>query len=289
MFLIASYVPAFAPINAYFAPSQWIHLSTVIWEVFTVFLPASQVIWAKILKKKHSPWTSPEWEATSQSAIHLQTFERKSADRYGVRNSTNHRILTMGALERVLENNPSPLQDFSALNDFSGENIAFLTRMATWRANFDLEDIRRSFNEALDIYIDLVSPIDAQFPINLPFQQFNTLERIFGEPARSVCGEAGGNMVTPFANPDQRSQGSRDHLAREYMGEIPDGFSNTVYDDAQHQIKYLVLTNTWPRFVASQQRRRSTDTDRTRTTEGSGMTLVNQISSQLRRILTARL
>lgn len=42
-------------------------------------------------------------------------------------------ILTMSALEHVLERNPGPLQEFSALRDFSGENIAFLTNVAEWK------------------------------------------------------------------------------------------------------------------------------------------------------------
>ena len=43
-------------------------------------------------------------------------------------------ILTMDALEHTLAKNPEPLQEFSALRDFSGENIAFLTRIREWRA-----------------------------------------------------------------------------------------------------------------------------------------------------------
>jgi hypothetical protein len=42
------------------------------------------------------------------------------------------RLLTMSALNRVLDKHPVPLQEFSAYHDFSGENIAFLTSVAKW-------------------------------------------------------------------------------------------------------------------------------------------------------------
>jgi hypothetical protein len=32
---------------------------------------------------------------------------------------------------------------------------------------------------------------------------------------------------------------------------IPDGFDAHVFDDAEQEVKYMVLTNTWPRFVDS--------------------------------------
>ena len=44
----------------------------------------------------------------------------------------------------------------------------------------------------------------------------------------------------------------------QYWGEIPDEFDETVFDDAEKSIKYLVLTNTWPKFVRN--RRSSMDT-----------------------------
>ena len=34
-----------------------------------------------------------------------------------------------------------------------------------------------------------------------------------------------------------------------YWGDIPEGFDATIFDDAERSIKYLVLTNTWPKFV----------------------------------------
>jgi hypothetical protein len=36
-----------------------------------------------------------------------------------------------------------------------------------------------------------------------------------------------------------------------YWSGIPEIFSATVFDRAEESIKYLILTNTWPKFVRS--------------------------------------
>jgi len=33
--------------------------------------------------------------------------------------------------------------------------------------------------------------------------------------------------------------------------EIPTGFNENIFNDAEHSIKWLVVTNTWPKFVDS--------------------------------------
>lgn len=45
------------------------------------------------------------------------------------------------------------------------------------------------------------------------------------------------------------SVGTEDGLVQQYDGDIPSGFDRSVFDDAERSIKYLVLTNTWPKFV----------------------------------------
>ena len=49
----------------------------------------------------------------------------------------------------------------------------------------------------------------------------------------------------------------------QYWGDIPDEFDETIFDEAEKEIKYLVLTNTWPKFVRSSRisrTRKSNDT-----------------------------
>jgi hypothetical protein len=211
--------------------------------------------------------------------------------------SSDESVMTMPALEYVLDRDPAALQNFSALHDFSGENIAFLTSVAQWRNSLqdpsDLDDeedikemIQERFNSALSIYVEFVSA-HAEFPINLCFQDLAKLENIFEEPARIIYGEEPElNQIAPFDIPSfsrlpsaMSSDGSekevrvtasvlRDRVW--YWGEVPEefvscGLGANVFDDAVKAVKYLVLTNTWPRFVRS----RST-TSRLPGTTGSG-------------------
>ncbi|KAL3952516.1 hypothetical protein ACCO45_012459 [Purpureocillium lilacinum] len=297
MFLIASYVPAFRKVNPYFTPSQWIHLSIFMFEIFTVFVPVFQVIRLRILSKKakdtNSRWetgsqtttlrssTSAEWQKTSSVSLvekgqSLDYLDEKLGDR----------LLTMAALDHVLGENPGPLQEFSALCDFSGENIAFLTTLAVWQAShtnaFDQESRLESYNRALEIYIDFVSPRDAEFPLNLSSADLKPLQDIFEKAARIVCGEGRNDSATPFDMDPAPTSRALSSLVS-YTGEVPQGFHVGIFDAVQCHVKYLVFTNTWPKFVEEmqQQRRRSSDTGNSDFTTSSEKTLASRVSSQL--------
>lgn len=239
----------------------------------------------------------------------------------------------MGALEHVLEQNPAPLLEFSALRDFSGENIAFLTSVAAWRAaflpappscgkrsitlDFDASEtrsmtgttsqndltrdfMRGQFNRALKIYVNFISYRHAIFQVNLPSRVLKDLEAIFETPAQDLfgvgretdpvtpfaaaaelrrasdgsgascseapesCGESkksaieshSGQMVTPASS---SASTFRDGIRLRYAGEIPASFNEAIFDDAEASVKYLVLTNTWPKFV--KERRTSVDSE----------------------------
>jgi hypothetical protein len=51
------------------------------------------------------------------------------------------------------------------------------------------------------------------------------------------------------------------HDRVQYWGDVPESFGPNVFDDTQESIKYLVLTNTWPKFVKN--RTASIDSGRT--------------------------
>ncbi|KAF2826292.1 putative GprK-type G-protein coupled receptor protein [Ophiobolus disseminans] len=286
MFLIASYVPAFNKVNAYFHPSQWIHLNTLFIEIFTVFIPAYQII--KLWQTRRKV-TSPNqtWAPSSPSitldTLHTTTPSSKSSSisliekdqilRY-VHADHADGLYTLTALTRVLEEHPTPLQDFSAHHDFSGENIAFLTRAAKWKKEwckgFEKEESHRRdmFNAALRIYIDFISTRDAEFPLNIASNQLKELEAVFEGAARVLCGNAWVETALPFAFdalPSHRSDEIEIHT-----GEIVDQFGPRVFEDVQMHVMDLVLTNTWPKFVREMQmqRRRSVGTGGSGGTEG---------------------
>lgn len=237
-------------------------------------------------------------------------------------------VLTMAALEHVLDKNPEPLRQFSARRDFSGENIAFLTAVAEWKAalpqdflnnspDTNPDVVRKQFTRALRIYTEFISTRDAEFPINIAWHDLRKLQGIFERAARSTVPDSpSASSATPFAEMDWKptppaatrpdSRGSDAHILEppknptvstsgaghicisipthptedfvmtakspDYQGEIPQAFDYSVFDAAQASIKYLVLTNTWPKYVRERRNSESSSgssTARSRSTDGT--------------------
>lgn len=302
-----------------------IAVSIMVLEVFTIFLPCWEVHRHEELQQETLD-SIAQWEAKNQYPVERaksmvsNSTAVDSVIAPGWRSSTNESILTMGALEHVLDRNPGPLLEFSVLRDFSGENIAFLTSVAEWKASFapaprmsmsrekSIEAVvmdeevaaaraREKFNRALKIYVEYISFPRATFPVNLPSQILKQLEAAFEAPARELYGVGRkSDPAVPFEVPDSwtRSPSAAGHATttkattvttaednsseksimptREtppqspkfdngarivYAGTIPDEFTDTIFDEAEASVKYLVLTNTWPKFV--KQRRSSMD------------------------------
>ncbi|KAL4993252.1 hypothetical protein BDV10DRAFT_29685 [Aspergillus recurvatus] len=300
MWLIALYVPAMEKVNSYFIPPQWICVSIMFLEIFTVLLPCWEVMRHQSLHKDTLE-AIKQWEirtkgansdnkslgSTATMVDSMMSGWKSNSDSIASDSSARESILNMSALEYVLERNPSPLQRFSALNDFSGENVAFLTSIAEWKTllpkslcegheatdEMTQEMVREAFNRALYIYAEFISTRHAEFPVNISSQDLKKLDIIFETPARILYGDEKAEVdpATPFnvhgmSSPTQ-SNFSESSVAAiknraQYIGEIPKGFTAGVFDDAENSIKYLVLTNTWPKFV-KRQRRISTDSTET--------------------------
>ncbi|KAF7540541.1 hypothetical protein G7Z17_g12161 [Cylindrodendrum hubeiense] len=305
MWLVALYVPAMAPVNAVWIPPQWIAISIMLLEIFTVFFPCWEVMRHQSLRQETLD-SIAQWElnnkglgkssrsvATGSTTMAGSVLTAWSKDG-SIKTTSGESILTMGALEYVLERNPEPLQKFSALRDFSGENIAFLRSVAEWKSslppsargpqkNMDSATqqlVRERFNSALRIYTSFISSRDAEFQVNLSSQDLKKLESIFENSARILYGDKQEvDPATPFdmfggpvkvESSSASSNGSEVGIISDdssghigdmalYWGDIPDAFDETVFDDSEASIKYLVLTNTWPKFVKD--RRLSLDSD----------------------------
>lgn len=299
MWLIALYVPAMSTVNDVWVPPQWIAISIMAIEIFTIFLPCWEVIQHQTLRQETLD-SIAQWElnkknfgkpaksissgSTTVAGSSLTSWSKDGS----VKSASGESILTMEALEYVLERNPEPLQQFSALRDFSGENIAFLRAVAEWKSSLPpavrdpekLKDnavqelVRERFNSALRIYINFISARDAEVQVNLSSQHTKRLETVFESSARTLYGDKHNiDPATPFdsfamTTPKVKSSAASAHGSetgimttesiREttsisdralYWGDVPEGFDATIFDDAEHSIKYLVLTNTWPKFV----------------------------------------
>ncbi|ORY66168.1 uncharacterized protein BCR38DRAFT_408136 [Pseudomassariella vexata] len=320
MWLIALYVPEMAPVNAYWIPPQWLCLSIMLLEIFTIFIPCWQVLRHQTLRQETleaiAAWeyrnngngdSSTAGSRSSKMAKSLISWNSMSIMEKGSRHSAtsccSESLLTMGALEHVLTNNPNTLRHFSAFKDFSGENIAFLTTVAEWKGSLvpkpTSDQLSEQFTGALRIYSDFISPRDAEFPINISSTELKNLVTMFERAARILYGDkplVDPDMITPFegfkwpmkADPLRlASQPSKNAIHGpatdelnvsttelraiskrvQYWGDIPEGFDGTVFDNAETSIKYLVLTNTWPKFV--KERRQSMDSHNSEDTYGT--------------------
>lgn len=268
-------------------------------EIFTIFVPVYQVIRLKS-QAKRAEESNDKWDTASETTLRTSTSTEWLKTALGDAEKgqstesfeSSDRLVTMSALDRVLATNPGPLQEFSALSDFSGENIAFLTAVSTWKAGWpaslDDEAMLTVYNQALAIYIDFISPRDAQFPLNISSKALAYLQAIFEDATRTLLGDASDNSATPFdAVPPPSSAGSEPSTVLDkahYVGVIPSGFGQMVFDQVESHIKYLVLTNTWPKFVEMQQRRMSVDSERSDLTAGSGTTLASRVSSTVAKL-----
>lgn len=262
-------------------------------EIFSVFLPCWQAYRHQALRQETLDMITA-WESRytyndpssglsrAENLSRLRTDSSSYLEKPSIAPSTVHSeesLFSMSALERVLAANPEPLRQFSALKDFSGENVVFLTAVAEWKSNYPVgqgdEAARGAYVKALDIFTKFISPRYAEFPINISFQEMSHFEAMFEKAAKLLYGDTG--LVNDSASPFMPSDGSwlpsfpstpvsqkpmvssnasihelRSSMARlSYWGDIPADFGPTCFDQAERSIKYLVLTNTWPKFLRS--------------------------------------
>ncbi|KFA64871.1 hypothetical protein S40285_02848 [Stachybotrys chlorohalonatus IBT 40285] len=304
MWLVGLYIPEMATVNRYWIPPQWIAVSIMLIEIFTIFIPCWEVMKHRNLCQETLE-SIAHWESRQRTgaengikSLHSSSTVSSWLSRMSGRtsstktsSSSGSSVLTMDALELTLARNPEPLQTFSALKDFSGENIAFLMRVREWKVKYLAEGrdtkysqkeaparvlSRECFESAVRIYHDFVSARGAEFQINLSSTDFRKLENIFEAAASAMYRDHPDiDPVTPFNTQPQglprchngsdvailEDAGSRDMIelasqASQFGVDVPEGFDETVFDDAEGSIKYLVLTNTWPKFIKE---RRSID------------------------------
>lgn len=144
---------------------------------------------------------------------------------------------------------------------------------------------RRQFTAAAQIYASFVSVKYSDFPINLSFAHRKELGALFDGATASIGPQVHNNPVTPFDDPERAVVNDNVFVASTYLNEsteqilphsggkssiscksiglayldgrlrddvtIPAHFGPKVFDDAEESIKYMVLTNTWPKFVTA--------------------------------------
>jgi hypothetical protein len=196
-------------------------------QASVVFVPLFQIFKNRKLETETQDIIS-EWEEKQKldgsltSGSTRVTARSRLSNRHSVKSTASNgprhgEMYTMGALEKTLQLNPIPLLLFSALKDFSGENISFLINVREWKAAWnngnprlgmlssqspikapDQALIRQQFQQAVGIYASFVSLKYSQFPINISSAQLRDLQAMFEQYAALVCAEPASNAATPF-------------------------------------------------------------------------------------------
>jgi hypothetical protein len=181
---------------------------------------------------------------------------------------------SMQALESTIDHNIEGLIDWAASREFTAENVIFLREVRNFRQNWALLTVvttaqrRQMFTEASLIFFTLVDPLSAETPINIEYKVFRSLQTTFSTleydpykpPSRSntPTSPAGrDNVVCPWEDTrptsmDSNSTTSSAASTSSTKSFVPSEFTEDIFGAAFESIKYLVFTNTWPRYVEAE-------------------------------------
>lgn len=241
--------------------------------------------WEKRLQMSSSDSTMVEITSHSRKSDAYSGITFKTSADTPIKSSLESQksdMLTMAALENALRTNSEPLLQFAALKDFSGENISFLSHVSDWKRGWfstispTMEHRHHQFVSAVRMYATFVSLEFSEFPINISSREMKRLHHIFATAANMLLRQhsiSSTASATPFdqlppdsssSTTDLKSGINLSELGRANLQastrvigqdgalagcEIPLDFTDDVFDTAENEIKYLVLTNTWPKFV----------------------------------------
>jgi hypothetical protein len=174
----------------------------------------------------------------------------------------------MQALETRIEHNIESLIGWTASREFTAENTIFLREVRNFRKKWaSLRTVttaqrRQMHTEASLIFFTLINPFTAETPINIEYKIFKKLQEQFEGmeydpymPNRSASPVAD-NVVCPWESTldrpnsmDSNNSGASVSSTSSMKSLVPSQFTEGVFDPAFESIKYLVFTNTWPRYV----------------------------------------
>jgi hypothetical protein len=187
----------------------------------------------------------------------------------------------MQTLEYIIEQDIEPLIGWAASREFTAENTIFLREVRNFRRKWaTLQQVttaqrRQMFTEASLIFFTLVNPFTAETPINIEYKIFRNLQDTFADieydpykpdgPApgtRSQSPSVKDNVVCPWENIlgrptsiDSNGSATSTSTTLTLRSIVPSQFTVEIFDAAFDSIKYLVFTNTWPKYVEAEFRK----------------------------------
>lgn len=207
--------------------------------------------------EKRENWQAENDNQTlgSKSAITQHTTSTQTTT-----TSQDKNNFTMAALEQQLCTNPTPLLNFAATRDFTAENIIFLMSVRDWKNkwNTHMHNHDELFSLAHEIYLNSVCEKHAEFAINIEGVIRTRLDNIFSshqnstrhtqQQSNSVSNLGDEVPLSPLKSPLGANL-STSSLRKGEVYEDGMGIDEKVFDAAEKSIKYLVLTNTWRKYI----------------------------------------
>lgn len=188
---------------------------------------------------------------------------------------------SMQALEFSIEHNLDPLIEWTASREFTAENTIFLREVRNFKKKWSsLRTVttiqrRQMHTEASLIFFTLINPFTAETPINIEYKIFKKLQAQFegmeydpympprsSSPTDPMSPSERENVVCPWENTLDRPASIESSISGASVSStsstrslVPSQFTDEVFDPAFESIKYLVFTNTWPKYVEAEMMR----------------------------------
>ncbi|KAL5114342.1 hypothetical protein ACEQ8H_007779 [Pleosporales sp. CAS-2024a] len=250
-------------INQWFAPAGWFIPSLVVCQQVLIIIPLRYAWKAQSVQR---PTSTSETESLTSTRSILSAKSSSVVFSKELKSKTS-----MQALEFSIENSIEPLIAWAAAREFTAENTIFLREVRNFKKKWcalrtvTTAQRRQMFNDASLIYFTLVNPFTAETPINIEYKIFKTLQNMFSDiefdpymprsktPDALKSPVARDNVVCPWEDTLSRPASIESNHTTTSTGStrsiVPSEFSEEVFDAAFESIKYLVFTNTWPRYV----------------------------------------
>ena len=266
LWMLALYSSVFKGANKYWPAAMWFAPGLMMAEFVLIFFPLLEV-YTSSKDRQTTASAIAEWERKRQNieSLHSGSMTQPSVSDTPSSRSRKSDMYSMQALERALESNHGQLLEYAATREFTGENIIFLTRVRDFKeqwthsskdkSSLDLTAQRQLFDTAANIFTENVCLHTAQFPINIESKIYFDLDAMFGKGLSRPGTMMSSDDVTPFAdrggNPAKATTGTS-LIYFEASLSTPEDFDDHVFDRAENSVKYMVLTNTWAKYIDQQ-------------------------------------
>ncbi|KAF2008918.1 hypothetical protein BU24DRAFT_497519 [Aaosphaeria arxii CBS 175.79] len=261
-----SRIPSMMAMNKYFVPAGWFMPSLIVCQQVLIVIPLREAFRTTSRRSSISSTTTAESLASTESSWSKRSPQIIISKELKPKAS-------MQALEFSIEHSIEPLISWAASREFTAENTIFLREVRNFKKKWsELRTVttaqrRQMFTEASLIFFTLINPFTAETPINIEYKIFRTLQRTFanveydpympGDPGTSPQSPTPReNVVCPWEDvlnrPTSYSSTNSASSSASTKSIVPSEFTDEIFDAAFESIKYLVFTNTWPRYVEAE-------------------------------------